>query len=95
MSSPLSLPIAVSRAAQVEIATGTTSGSLSRTAYYSGGIGNSYSFDLGDVSARYVRLTLKGKTEYLQLCEIEVYGHGGKAIFYLLRSCGLILTRNN
>ncbi|KAL4221521.1 hypothetical protein ACF0H5_019778 [Mactra antiquata] len=70
------LDCCIPRARNVEIATGLTSNSLSRTAYYGDEIGNDHSFDMGDVQARFVKLTLIGVTEYLQLCEVEVYGYG-------------------
>lgn len=62
----------------MEIATAITNGQWSRAAYYSGQIGTSKSLTISNVQARYVKLTLKGITEYLQLCEIEIYGYNGR-----------------
>ncbi|XP_053378506.1 fucolectin-like [Mercenaria mercenaria] len=68
----------IDRARNVEIATAITNGAWSRSAYHSGTIGSSASLSINNVQARYVKLTLKSVTEYLQLCEVEVYGYSGK-----------------
>ncbi|XP_053385857.1 low-density lipoprotein receptor-related protein 2-like [Mercenaria mercenaria] len=65
------------RARNLEIATAVTKGEWSRAAYDDGKVGNFKSVTLNNVKARYVKLTLKGITEYLQFCEVEIYGYSG------------------
>jgi hypothetical protein len=50
-------------------------GNRAMVAYHEGSIGDFKSFKFDPVKARFVRITLRDKTEEFHLCEVEVFGY--------------------
>ncbi|XP_060566743.1 uncharacterized protein LOC132725615 [Ruditapes philippinarum] len=76
------------RASKVEVSVATVDGG-NRTvvAYHEGSIGPFKSFKFDPVKARFVRITLKDKTELFHLCEVEVFGYSKSTFSFRIHVC--------